>query len=248
MVHASRGFLHPPGDNVRSEPWIIAMIAKATLAGKGGIDWDAMAGDYDLIRDKIEAVFPAFAGYNEKIRHPGGFHLVNSAALRQWNTPSGKANFLLMAGMQEDETTADDAVLRLTTLRSHDQYNTTVYSLDDRYRGVFGRRDVLMLSAGEIARLGFREGDVVDVATALRYEQADRVVQSLTLVAHDLPDGCCAAYYPETQALVALEDHDPECKTPSYKSVPVRLRLAGATLPADRAVEKEGVVGVPAAA
>ncbi len=99
-------------------------------------------------------------------------------------------------------------MLRLTTLRSHDQYNTTVYALDDRYRGVFGRRDVLFLSEAELARLGFEEGDVVDVATALDHAREDRVVQGLTLVRHSLPDGCCASYYPETQPLIALEHHD----------------------------------------
>ena len=231
MVHASRGFLVPPGEQVRSEPWIVAGIAKATLDARagdgsdgGGIDWDGYAADYDRIRDKIEAVFPDFADYNRRIREPGGFHLPNSAALRIWKTDSGKANFLVAPGLEEDETSADATVLRLTTLRAHDQYNTTVYSLDDRYRGVFGRRDILFMNEREIARLGHAEGDVVDVATALEHAREDRVVQRLTIVRYDLPDGCCAAYYPETQPLVALEDHDPQSLTPSYKSVPVHVR------------------------
>lgn len=243
MVHASRGFLKPPGAEVRSEPWIVAGLAKATLGAKGGIDWDAYAADYDLIRDKIEAVFPDFADYNRRIREPGGFHLPNSAAMRIWKTESGKANFLVAPGLEEDDTTADPTVLRLTTLRAHDQYNTTVYSLDDRYRGVFGRRDILFLNARDMARLGHAEGDVVDVATALEFERADRVVQGLTIVRYDLPDGCCASYYPETQPLIALEDHDPQSFTPSYKSVPVRLRAAAASDGAERAVAREGVVG-----
>jgi len=243
MVHASRGFLKPPSDRVRSEPWIVANLAKATLGTKGQIDWDAYAGDYDLIRDKIEAVFPDFADYNRRIREPGGFHLPNSAAERIWKTANGKANFLVAPGLEEDDTTADPTVLRLTTLRAHDQYNTTVYSLDDRYRGVFGRRDILFMNARDIARLGHAEGDVVDVATALEYERADRIVQGLTIVRYDLPDGCCASYYPETQPLIALEDHDPQSFTPSYKSVSVRIRAAMSGNGGDRVVGRAGVAG-----
>ncbi|HEY0315349.1 MAG TPA: FdhF/YdeP family oxidoreductase, partial [Sphingomonas sp.] len=245
MVHASRGFLKPPSEQVRSEPWIIAEIAKATLRGRGGIDWDAFAADYDLIRDKIEAVFPEFADFNTRVREPGGFHLPNSAAMRIWKTDTGKANFMVTPGLEEDETTADPAVLRLTTLRSHDQYNTTVYSLDDRYRGVFGRRDVLFLNEEELARLGFEEGDRVDVVTALEYAREDRIVQGLTLVRHSLPNGCCAAYYPETQPLIALEDHDPQSLTPSYKSVPVKIVPARSDAGSERIVTQAGVAGQP---
>lgn len=243
MVHASRGFLMPPGENVRSEPWIVAGIAKATLGGKGGIDWDGYVANYDRIRDKIAEVFPAFSDYNNRIRQPGGFHLPNSAAQRVWLTDSGKANFMVSPGLEEDETTKDPSVLRLTTLRSHDQYNTTIYALDDRYRGVFGRRDVLFMNAKEIARLGLAEGDVIDVTTALEFKRADRIVQGLTLVEHALPDGCCASYYPETQPLIALEDHDPQSFTPSYKSVPVQIHRAGADDGAERIVERAGVAG-----
>lgn len=246
MVHASRGFLKAPGPNVKSEPWIVARLAKATLDGKGDVDWEDLAGDYDLIRDKIEAVFPAFADYNERIRKPGGFHLTNSAAMRQWNTANGRANFLVAEGVG-DEMAPDPDVLRLTTVRAHDQYNTTIYNLNDRYRGVFGRRDVLFMNEGEIARLGFAEGDVVDVATAGRFASNARVVQGLTLVAHSMPDGCCASYFPETQPLIALEHHDPQSLTPSYKSIPVRVRRAAPALDGELAVERAGVVGRPAA-
>ncbi|VXC48550.1 putative oxidoreductase; putative molybdoenzyme [Sphingomonas sp. T1] len=248
MVHASRGFLMPPGENVKSEIWIVGEIAKATLKGKGDIDWDAYVGNYDLIRDKIEAVFPDFADYNARIRKPGGFHLPNSAALRIWKTSSGKANFIVAEGIEEDETANAPDVLRLTTLRAHDQYNTTVYSLDDRYRGVFGRRDILFMNERDMARLGYAEGDVVDVATALQYAHPDRVVQKLTLVRYALPDGCIASYYPETQPLIALEDHDPQSFTPSYKSVPVTVRRAGGDVGAERGVARAGVVGQSQAA
>ena len=243
MVHASRGFLVPPGENVRSEPWIVAGIAKATLGAKGGIDWDGYVANYDRIRDKIEAVFPAFKDYNTRIREPGGFHLPNSAAQRIWLTETKKANFMVSPDMEEDESTKDPRVMRLTTLRSHDQYNTTIYALDDRYRGVFGRRDVLFMNVKEIARLGFAEGDVIDVTTALEFKRTDRIVQGLMLVEHALPDGCCASYYPETQPLIALEDHDPQSLTPSYKSVPVHIQPAGADDGAERVIVRGGVAG-----
>ena len=247
MVHASRGFLKPPSANVRSEPWIVAMIAKATLGDKGGIDWDGLVEDYDRIRDLIEKVFPEFEGYNAQIRKPGGFHLWNSAANRVWKTETGKANFVVAEGVEEDPTTIDPTVLKLTTLRSHDQFNTTIYALNDRYRGVFGRRDVLFLSDREMERLGFAEGDLVDLFTALDFARSDRVVRNLTVVRYDLPDGCCGAYYPETQPLIALEDHDPQSFTPAYKSVPVHLRRSEGSASSDLAIVREGVVGMAVA-
>lgn len=245
MVHASRGFLNPPSDQVMSEPAIIAGIAKATLGARSAVDWDALAADYSLIRNGIEAVFPNFEGYNDRIKLPGGFQLPNPAAMRVWKTPTGKANFMVFPGLEEDATTSDPDVLRMMSLRAHDQYNTTIYGLNDRYRGVFGRRDVLFVNPRELARLGFAEGDVVDVATALDHARADRVVQGLTLVSYNIPDGCCASYYPESQPLIALEHHDPDCLTPSYKSVPVKIAAAKAQAHADTSVVREGIVGRP---
>jgi molybdopterin-dependent oxidoreductase alpha subunit len=245
MIHASRGFLNPPSEQVRSEPAIVAGIAKVTLGKKSVVDWDALAGNYDLIRNGIETVFPEFEAYNDRIKKPGGFQLPNSAAMRVWKTSTGKANFLIFHGLQEDVVVDDPDVLYMTSIRSHDQYNTTVYGLDDRYRGVFGRRDVLFVSPKEIARLGFAEGDVVDVATALEHAHAHRIVQGLMLVSYDVPDGCCASYYPESQPLVALEHHDPECLTPSYKSVPVKISKAKARIPGEHAVARGGIVGRP---
>jgi anaerobic selenocysteine-containing dehydrogenase len=245
MVHASRGFLKPPGDQLKSEPAIIAGIAKATLGPKSTVDWERLISDYDLIRDAIEAVLPDFESYNDRIRKPGGFRLPNSAAMRVWNTATQKANFFIFSGLEEDVTTGDSDVLRLMSLRAHDQYNTTIYGLNDRYRGVFGRRDILFANPADIERLGFSEGDVVDVATALEHERADRVVRGLTLVSYNIPVGCCACYYPESQPLVALEHCDKQCLTPSYKSIPVRIRVAASTSEADTSVSHEGVVGRP---
>jgi len=243
MVHASRGFLAPPSGELRSEPWIIGQLAKATLGEKVPVDWTGLIGDYASIRDKIEIVLPDFEGYNARVAQPGGFALPNAAAMRIWNTPTGKANFLIFNHLEEDETTRDPDVLRLASMRSHDQYNTTIYGLDDRYRGVFGRRDVLFINEKEMERLGLAEGDQVDVEAALQFTSPERIVRALTVVRYALPDGCCGAYYPETQPLIALDHVDPECLTPSYKSIPVRLRRATAADEAISTVTREGLVG-----
>jgi anaerobic selenocysteine-containing dehydrogenase len=131
----------------------------------------------------------------------------------------------------------------MTSLRAHDQYNTTIYGLDDRYRGVSGRRDILFANAQDLERLGFAEGDVVDVETALEHADPGRVVRALTLVNYDLPSGCCASYYPETQPLIALAHCDPQSLTPSYKSVPVRIRPSKDIGINEITVVREGVVG-----
>jgi len=243
VVHASRGFMKPPSDDIRSETWIVARIAKAALGDKAGVDWDGFADDYDLIREKIVDVFPDFEGYNERIRTPGGFVLPNAAARREWHTASGKANFLIARGMDEDGKQTDNTALTLATMRSHDQFNTTVYGLNDRYRGVFGRRDIVFMNAAEIARRGMKEGDLVELATAGEFANPDRVIGGLTLVEYNLPDGCCGAYYPETQGLVALGYRDPDSLTPGYKSVPVHVRPSSGAAVGQVAVSKEGVVG-----
>jgi molybdopterin-dependent oxidoreductase alpha subunit len=226
MVHASRGRLPPPSDQVRSEPAIIAGIAKAVLGGRHGIDWDGMIADYDRIRDAIERVLPAFANYNVRVRQPGGFRLPIGPAERIWPTPSGKAQFLVFDGLVEDPRGPDPDLLTLTTLRSHDQYNTTIYGLDDRYRGVFGRRDVVFLNAQDMDALGLSPGDRVDLRAAPGPDfEADpgAVLAGLTAVAYDIPRGCAGAYYPEANVLIPLASHDPRSGTPAYKSVPIRI-------------------------
>jgi anaerobic selenocysteine-containing dehydrogenase len=132
MVHASRGGLKPASEHLRSEPAIIAGLAQATLPNTR-VPWAELIADYSRIRDGIEGVFPAFKDFNERIAKPGGFWLRNAASEREWLTPSKKANFLVYQGLEEDPAAADHDVLTLTTLRSHDQYNTTMYGLNDRY-------------------------------------------------------------------------------------------------------------------
>lgn len=226
MVHASRGKLPPASPHLRSEPAIVAGMAAATLPASR-VDWLGMIDNYDLIRDKIEIVFPDFRDFNKRIAVPGGFRLSLPATERIWKTKSGKAEFLTFAGLEVDVTTEDADILRLTTIRSHDQYNTTIYGMDDRYRQVFGRRDVIFMNEQDLARHGIAHGDIIDIKTALP-GGAVRSLNGFTVVKHDIAPGSVAAYYPEANGLVPIEHHDAHSGTPSYKSVPVRVTRAAA--------------------
>ena len=226
MVHASRGLNPPASPELKSEVAIVAGIARAVFGPADSVDWDGLTADYDAIRDLIAAVLPdLFSDYNVRIRTPGGFRLPVASSDRIWLTATGKANFLIHRVEDGDVRRGDPDVLLLTTLRSHDQYNTTIYGQDDRYRGVFGRRDVVFVNPTDLAARGLTNGDSVNLAAAFD-DSAERVVRNFTAVARDIPKGCVAAYYPETNLLVALDDHDRRSGTPAYKSVPVRLSAA----------------------
>ncbi|WP_179401371.1 FdhF/YdeP family oxidoreductase [Burkholderia guangdongensis] len=227
MVHASAGKLTPASEHLRSEPAIVAGIARATLPNSK-VDWMTLVADYDKIRDLIEKTIPGFDDYNARIRVPGGFRMPLPPTERIWPTPTGKAMFSVFHGVKEDAHVDGHDVLRLVTLRSHDQYNTTVYALDDRYRGVFGRRDVLFMNEDDMADLGIEHGDRVDVETISPSGREMRL-QGLTAIVYDIASGSVGAYYPEANCLVPLDYIDVESGTPSYKSVPVRVaRAAGA--------------------
>jgi anaerobic selenocysteine-containing dehydrogenase len=137
-------------------------------------------------------------------------------------TASGRANFLVLEGLEEDPQQADDKILWLTTIRSHDQYNTTIYSYSDRYRGIFGQRDILLVNDHEMAKRGLSEGDRVDLVTAST-DGIERAVRNIRVVRYQVPDGCCAAYYPETNPLMPLYARDPLSHTPSAKAIPIRV-------------------------
>jgi len=228
MVHASRGGLKPASEALRSEPAIVAGIAQATIPDSK-IDWAWYVADYDRIRDKIAEVFPDFHDFNARVAKPGGFRLTVGASNRVWNTPTGKAHFWTYEGLKEDPQGAEGPILTLTTVRSHDQYNTTIYGLDDRYRGVTGRRDVIFFNAQDLEALGLAHGDVVDVETVPeRAEAPVRRLNGYTAVAYDMARGSAAAYYPEANVLVGLEQYDTISGTPAYKSVPVTVRRSAA--------------------
>lgn len=237
MVHASRGTLQPASEHLRSEPAIIAGLARATLPASR-VNWQELVADYDRIRDAIEGVFPDFRDFNERIRHPGGFRLPLPPTERRWPTASGKAQFIPWASARAHadaenwavgENGADGAsrTFALTTFRSHDQYNTTIYDLGDRYRGVFGRRDVVFMNKIDLEELGIAHGDLIDMETALPLAAPLRL-RGMTAVEYDISRGSIATYYPEANCLVPLNYHDPASGTPSYKSVPVKISAATA--------------------
>ncbi|GBL57393.1 acid resistance protein YdeP [Pseudomonas citronellolis] len=220
MVHASAGKLKPASDVLLSEPAIVAGMANATLPDSK-VPWLELVADYDRIRDLIEKTVPGFDEFNARIRVPGGFRMPLPPTERKWDTPSGKAEFFVFPGLHEDKVVEGEDVLRLVTIRSHDQYNTTIYALDDRYRGVFGRRDVLFMNPDDLAARGLEHGDLVDIETItagrkLRYEK-------ITAIEYKIAAGSVAAYYPEANRLVPLDYIDVDSGTPSYKSVPVRV-------------------------
>jgi molybdopterin-dependent oxidoreductase alpha subunit len=227
MVHASSGLIAPPSPNLKSEVSIVCGMARATLLSD--IDWDAFEANYDLIREKIEAVFPKlFADFNARIRVPGGFHLYNGPQNREWRTATGRANFLVCSGVAEDPDVGDLAALQLATIRSHDQYNTTIYGLDDRYRGVFGGRMVVFMNKDDMASRQIEPESLVELESVTDSGDVRRTVSGFKVRPYNIPKGSIAAYYPETNNLLPLSYHDKKSKTPSAKSIPVIVRpLAG---------------------
>ncbi|NNM73133.1 FdhF/YdeP family oxidoreductase [Enterovirga aerilata] len=231
--HGSRGFTRPVSEHVRSEPWIVAELAKATLPPNPKVDWDGWVADYARIRDAIEATYPKlFKDFNKRLFEPGGFRKPLAARERKWETETGKANFIVPEGLEADPDMASDRrdVLDLITIRSNDQFNTTVYGYDDRFRGVEGTRMVLFMNGSDIERLGLEDGGEVDLATEAK-DGHRREVAGLRVVKYDIPAGNCAGYYPELNVLVPLWHHDEQAHTPAAKSIPVRIRRP-AELPA----------------
>lgn len=233
MVHSSAGIKAPASPELRSEPGIIAAIARATLArvlpARGisdPVDWQALSENYDLIRDEIAAVIPGFTDFNARLAHKRGFHLANPVRELAFPTSSGLAEFSHMPlpeSVMHQQLARRDGWLTLQTMRSHDQYNTTVYGYNDRYRGVSGQRRVIFINGEDLARLGLADGDWVDMLGEPRPDGSERRAPQFRLVEYDIPAGCIGAYYPETNVLVALESHGADTGTPSSKAVPVRL-------------------------
>lgn len=216
MVHLSSGMNPPASEHLLSEPAIVARLAASTLP-RSRTPWLWLIEDYDRIRERIAQVIPGFEDFNHRVRVPGGFHLHHPGRERVFPTDSGKAGFFFHPLAEAPAT----AALQLMTVRSHDQYNTTVYGFDDRYRGVHGLRRVCFISTHDLQRLGLRDGEMVDITSLWR--DGERTVTGFRLVEYDIPPGCLASYFPETNALVPLEHHAERARTPASKSIPVRL-------------------------
>jgi molybdopterin-dependent oxidoreductase alpha subunit len=226
-MHGSRGVVEPASTQLLSEPAILGGIAKALFPPNPKIDWDGWVGDYGLIRDEIAAIFPEiFHDFNARMWTPGGFRRPLPAAKREWKTPNGKANFKTPRSFDEDPdmAAADATVLRLMTIRSDDQFNTTVYTLDDRFRGIFGTRRVLLMNPDDIGRLGLKVGDhVTAVAVAHDEDRVSRSVEGLRVTSYDIPAGCAAGYFPECNPLIPLWHHAEDSFVPAAKSIAIRL-------------------------
>jgi molybdopterin-dependent oxidoreductase alpha subunit len=219
MVHLSRGNLHPPSDQVRSEVAIVCQLARTLLGPDHPVPWEAFNADYDLVRDAIADVVPGCADYNTRVRQPDGFQLPHPPRdSREFPTHTGKANFSVHP---LEWVPVPPGRLVLQTLRSHDQYNTTIYGLDDRYRGVKGGRRVVFVNPADIAALGFHDGDRVNLIS--EFEGRERRAEDFRIVAYSTPAGNAAAYYPETNPLVPLDHTAVRSNTPVSKAVVVRL-------------------------
>ncbi len=218
MVHASTGRNRPASPHLKSEPAIVAGIG-GKLFPDGPVDWAALVADYDRIREHIEAVIPGFEGYNEKIRQPGGFQLRNPAAHREWNTSTRRANFI--ANDLPVISLAPGRLL-LTTIRSHNQFNTTIYDSGDRYRGITGERRVIFLHPEDMRERGLSEQSTVTIRSHAA-DGGDRRAPGFRPVPYDIPRGCAAAYFPETNVLVGIDEHASKSATPMSKFIEITL-------------------------
>jgi molybdopterin-dependent oxidoreductase alpha subunit len=236
MVHLSRGSLTPPSDQARSEVAIICQLARTLLGSDHPVPWERFNDNYDTIRDAIAAVVPGCEDYNTKVRQPDGFQLPNGPHdSREFPTSTGKANF---AANPLQWVPVPEGRLILQTLRSHDQYNTTIYGLDDRYRGVKGGRRVVFVNPADIERFGLHDGDRVDLVSEFTSdgEMQERRAKDFMVVAYSTPVGNAAAYYPETNSLVALDHVAEKSNTPVSKAVVIRLEASAGVAAADRVV------------
>ncbi|ETX26817.1 FdhF/YdeP family oxidoreductase [Roseivivax isoporae] len=223
MIHGSTGKRTPASPHLRSELAIVAGLAKAATAPNPKVTWDAWVADYRRVRDLIEATYPDdFRGFNDRMNTPGGFWRDNPASRRIWQTDSGRAEFtrpdrLNALGFEDAE-----GRLRLVTMRSNDQFNTTIYGYSDRFRGIEGTRDVVLMNVGDMAARGLSHGDRVALVSDAG-DGVDRRLGGLEVIRFDIPEGTVGSYYPECNVLVPLSLHDRMSKTPGSKAVPVRV-------------------------
>lgn len=222
VVETSQGILTPPSDQLLSEPAIVARLAKATLGPRSTVDWDALAANYDRIRDHIARVIPGCENYNDRVRKPGGFYLPNPPRDGNFaHTPTHKANFTVQPIPKRD---LQPGQLVMTTVRTHDQFNTTIYGLNDRYRGIYNERRVILMNERDIADLGLKDRAIVDITSHFNGKQ--RVARHFTVVPYSIPRRCCATYYPESNVLVPIDSVAEKSNTPTSKYVIVTVSPA----------------------
>jgi molybdopterin-dependent oxidoreductase alpha subunit len=222
VVQSSRGVLKPVSAHLLSEPAIVCLLAKATFETRPGgskIPWDRYLENYDAIRDDIEKTIPGFEQYNLRVQEPGGFYLPNAPREGQFTTPDKKAHFNVA---KPTPIPLDAGELMMMTIRSHDQFNTTIYGLDDRYRGIFNERRVIFLNQDDILEQGLKPNDIVDIYND--HGGTRRIAHRFVVVPYPIPRRCAATYYPETNVLVPIDTVAAKSNTPVSKLVIVRLR------------------------
>ena len=217
VVHKSQGRLEPPSELLKSEPAIVAAIGNATF-GSSPVNWMEMSANYDVIRDHIEATIAGFDDYNKRVRIPKGFYLPNGARDRKFSTPDGKANFSVVAAPNRK---VKENNLIMMTIRTHDQYNTTIYGMDDRYRGIEGERRVVLMNPTDIKNQGLKELDVVHIISEFQGEE--RKANFFKVISYDIAEGCVATYFPEANVLVPLHSVAEGSNTPVSKFIEIRL-------------------------
>jgi len=220
-VQMSKGIFEPISEHLRSETWIVCRLAKAVLGDGSGIDWDGFAADYDNIRDAISRVVPGCENYNERIRVDGGFYMPNPPNRGEFTTGTGKA---LFKWHPLEQFELEPGRLMLTTIRSHDQFNTTIYGLDDRYRGIDGDRHVIFMHVSDIARYGLEAGQRVDITS--HFEGTERHIYGFVVVPYEIPVDCAAAYFPEANPLIPLGSVAKRSFTPTSKCVVISVRAS----------------------
>jgi len=219
VVQMSQGTREPASPHLLSEPQIVSRLARTTLGQRSAVDWEGMASDYDRIRVKIERVVPGFEDYNVRVRESGGFYLPNAARDRVFNTKSGKAKFTIH---ELPRRKLEPAQFLMMTIRSHDQFNTSVYSSNDRYRGIKGGRRVVFLNQQDIDALGLKPGQRVDLTS--HFENEERTARRFAVVPYDIPRQCAATYFPEGNVLVPVRHVAEKSNTPASKSVVISIR------------------------
>ena len=218
IVHATQGTLKPASEQLKSEPDIVILLAKETLENKN-IDWDSFRMDYGNIRNAIEATIPGFENYNKRVMNDGGFYLPNCAREGKFNTDTGNAKFTVIP---LPELNVGEGEFIMMTIRSHDQFNTTIYGMDDRYRGILNGRRVVMVNGDDLKSLNMKEGQLIDLIS--EYDGVERRAPKFMVVKYDIPKGCVATYFPEANVLVPYDKYADKSHTPISKSVVVRLK------------------------
>ncbi len=218
VVQLSKGNLHPISVSLLSEPVIVCRLAKATLGGRSKIQWDKYLNHYDHIREDIEKAIPGFEQYNKRVREPGGFYLRNAAREREFRTLSQKANFTVS---RITEHVLKENEYLMMTIRSHDQFNTTIYGLNDRYRGIHQERRVIFMNEKDMAREGLESGTIVDLHN--HFGGIHRQARKFIVVPYAIPEKCTATYFPEANVLVPIDSTADKSNTPTSKTVVITL-------------------------